>query len=198
MPATAPTGPKTIAPDNPPSAASATRSWANATDGVKVTAITTAARNRFMSGPLVVVESPVWSNQTDPGRTKYAAQSGARRICDFLFEFCVSGTYSTAPVSGSGTDDLRDCASVEIVVGPSAEGVWRMRWGQRRADHLPGISVSHLGKQCDCGGLLSVGFSTAPQGNRTRPHFRCGYHRSVLGNNRSRRQRTSSRYRPPS
>src|SRR5258708_19736108 len=125
MPATAPTGPKTIAPDNPPSAASATRSWANATDGVKVTAITTAARNRFMSGPLVVVESPVWSNQTDPGRTKYAAQSGARRICDFLFEFCVSGTDSTPPVTGSGTNDLRDFASLQILVSPHPDAVFR-------------------------------------------------------------------------
>jgi hypothetical protein len=42
-----------------------------------------------------------------------------------------------------------------------------MRWGQRRADRLPGISVSHLSGQSDCGCLLSVGFSTALQRDRS-------------------------------
>src|SRR5258708_17984995 len=62
-----------------------------------------------------------------------------------------------------GTDDLRDWGSVEIVVGPSAGGVWRMRWGRRRADRLPRISVSRFGKQSHPCGLLPVGLSAAPQ-----------------------------------
>src|SRR5262245_13968041 len=48
-PATAPTGPKTTAPDNAPSAASPTRSPASVADGTHQIAITAATTIFFMS-----------------------------------------------------------------------------------------------------------------------------------------------------